>query len=190
MKVKSLIEELNKIDGENDLFLEVDGKLFHLETVRLGQFFKSNVLSARVDFDIVRAEQTLLSALQFSPEALTGTVLERLERAMGSERVRRISDAFNEHMEKTKQEQEDNKELIEEIQESINRQEVFQEEAPTKKAKAKKPKKIGKLKDAEAILARFYSGDKSDGVDLVKSAKALVGEERATEIFNEVRKGK
>ena len=192
MKVQDLIDQLNALkDGgvsDFEVYIDVDGKLLPLETLRMGQFYKSVNLSARVDFDIIRAEQTLLSALQFQPEELKGVVLARIERAIGTERVAEITKAFNEFKEKELKEQEENKDLIEKIQEDINRQEIFteEEEKPVKVKKAKKSKK-NSLVDAESILTRFYSGNKSDGIEAVKEAKKLVGEERANEIFKEVR---
>lgn len=189
MKVAQLITELQALNQDNDLFVEVDGKILALELVKPGQFFQSSLLSARVDFDVVRAEQTLLSCLQFQRDQLTGITLDRINRALTKERVDAIIKAFDDFNASQVKEQEENKELIEEIQESINRQDVFQEEKPTtKKSKVKKSSKKNDLTDAEAILTRFYSGDKSDGLDAVKSAKELVGADRAKEIFEQVRK--
>lgn len=184
IKVSALIEELQKLPADNDLFLEVDGKILPLEAVKPGQFFQSNLLSARIEFDVIRAEQTLLSCLQFQRDQLTGVTLERIQRAITADRVDRIVKAFDEF----NKQQEENKEAIEEIKENINRQDAFvSEEVPKeKKPKAKRSKK-NELADAEAVLTRFYSGDKSDGIEAVKEAKAAVGEERSTEIFKSVR---
>jgi hypothetical protein len=188
MKVSELKEKIADLDGDNDLFIEVDGKMYALEILKRGQFFKSQVLAARVDFDVFRAEQTLVSVLQYQREDLTGLLYERIERAMGKERLNKIIIAFDEHEEKRKKELEENKDLIEEITESINRQEAFEDEAPAKAKKkiASKAKKLGKT-EAEKVLGRFYSGDKSDDIETVKQAKVLLGENKAKAIFDKVR---
>ena len=187
MKVSELKQKLQEVEEDNDLFIEVDGKMYALEIMKRGQFFKSQVLMARVEFDVIRAEQTLVSVLQYQREELTGLLYERIERAMGKERLTKIITAFDEHEEKRKKELEENKELIEEITENINRQEAFEEE-PKKKSK-KKAKKVGKASavEAEEILIRFYSGDKTDGIEAVKKAKEIIGEDRAKELFNKAR---
>ncbi len=185
MKVSELVNELSTIDGENDLFLEVDGKLYKVEMVRTGQFFKSNVISARVDFDIVRAEQTLISCLQFQRDQLKGYVLDRIERALGKERVEKITKSFDEFAEQSKKEQEENKELIEEIQEKVNSQTGFEGDEP--------PSLTEQLEEipldvAKTMLKEFYSGKKSYSVDELKLAKSLVGDEESKQIFEESRR--
>lgn len=188
MKASELKKLIAEVPDDNDVFLEIDGKLQNLEYIRNGQFFKSTVICARLEYDIIRAEQTLLNCLQFQRHELKDAVLGRIERAIGSDRLNKIITAFDEAAEKNKKEQEENKELIEDIQESINRQEVFDEEpVVAKKVKKATPAKVKSKKDAEAILMKFYSGDKTDGVDLVKAAKEKVGEDKAKEIFNKAR---
>jgi hypothetical protein len=186
MRVSELKEKIADIDGDNDLFIEVDGKMYALEILKRGQFFKSQVLMARVEFDVIRAEQTLVSVLQYQREELTGILYDRIERAMGKERLDKIILAFDEHEEKRKKELEENKDLIEEITENINRQEAFEEPVKTKKKVASKSKKLGKA-EAEKVLTRFYSGNKSDDIEVVKQAKNMLGENKAKAIFDKVR---
>ncbi len=158
MKSQELIDLLTKLDPSTDLYLEVDGKLLSLEKVNPGNFFGTAVLSSRVDFDITRAEQTLISCLQFQKENLP-LVIDRIERAIGKERVERVITAFEEFQKK----QEEANEVVEQ---NIELDYEGDMDSAT----------------AERILLNYYKGGGGD-IEQVKEAKAVLGEAKSKEIF-------
>ena len=175
MKVNELISQLSMLDGELEMYVDVDGKIHGLDLVRRGPFFESASLVTRVEFDINRAEQTLQTLLEYHRDALEGVTLERIERALGHKRTSRIIQAFEEHEKKMASEREKNAEFVEAITESINRQDTYTNEPSVTSD------------SPEEILRKFYSGDKSHSLETVKEAKQELGEEKAAAIFNEVR---
>ena len=177
MKVGRLKELLANLDDDNTIYLDVDEKLIDIDYVNVGQFYKSNVIKSRVEFDIIRAEKTLISLLQFQPEELKDEMKSRIERAIGSDRLEFIRSAVEEHKKKQQEEVEQNKDLINEIQEKINSDTGFEDE--TEEVVLDEDK-------AEKLLTSFYSGAK-ESIELVKKAKELLGSEKSEEIFKKVR---
>jgi len=177
MKVARLKELIANLDDDNTIYLDVDDKLIDIDCVAVGQFYKSNIIKSRVEFDIIRAEKTLISLLQFQPEEMKDEIKQKIERAIGSERVEFIKLAIEDHKKKLEKEKEENKELIEEIQEKINSDTGFEDETEEEELTEEK---------AEQMLTSFYSGAKLD-VSAVKKAKHLLGDQKAEEIFKKVR---
>lgn len=202
MKAKEVIAELSKLNPESDVFISTDGKLTAIEQIANGQFFRSANIITKIEYDVVRAEQTLLSCLAYQRDQLNGLVLDRIERALGKERVTMITAEFDRDKSKKEKEAELNKDELDNLEKALNQQQAFVEETSVEKPK-KRNKKL-KLAEsspvsedkelsqelAEQILSDFYSGSSpGTSIDSVKDAKRVVGEERAREIFNKVRNG-
>lgn len=219
MKAKEVIEELQKLNPESDVFISTDGKLTAIEQISKGQFFRSANIIAQFEYDVVRAEQTLLSCLAYQRDQLTGLVLNRIERALGKERVAMITAEFDRDKSVKEEEQELNKEELDNIEKALNAQETFIEatpdtapvvEKPAKKKAGRKPsakkeaveeapkKEEPKSSDelvvtadnAEGVLGSYYSGGSAKiPIEAVRAAKKILGEDKAREIFNKVRNG-
>lgn len=170
MKVKDLREALSKYDDEFTVYLNVDNKLIQLDTISPAQFYKTISINSRVDFDILRAEQTLLSTLQLDRDNLSGLLLDRIVRALGQSRVDSIVSAFDEFKKKEEEERELNKDLIEELENSMNLEYDGDMDEES----------------AEKILRNYYKGGGGD-INEVKEAKSILGEERSKKIFTESR---
>lgn len=196
MKVKDLISKLQEMNQESDVFFKLDDKLVLLEDVIAGQFFRSVNILGKFEYDVLRAEQTLLSCLAYQRDQLNGLVRARIERAIGVSRVEMIISEFD----KDKKQKEEDSLKVGSIIEELNQQDIYVESKPEKKVKKsaqKKNKKVNESTDsensleieAEKLLSQYYSGDKSISVESVREAKKLLGEDKSRAIFNRVRNG-
>lgn len=157
MKVKAVIEELQKLSPDADVFISTDGKLTAIEQIAKGQFFRSANIITQFEYDVVRAEQTLLSCLAYQRDQLTGLVLSRIERALGKERVEMITAEFDRDKSVKQEEQDLNQEELDNIEKALNAQEAFVEATPdTSPAVAEKPakKKAGRKPSAKKEVVK------------------------------------